>query len=73
VSSADDLKRLVDGLPGPVNGNSGAELDLGTLAALGVARVSFGPRFHRAGLPAMRAALEDLRGREEPGVRAPRG
>jgi 2-methylisocitrate lyase-like PEP mutase family enzyme len=73
VSSAADVQRLVDGVSGPVNGNSGAELDLGALAALGVARVSYGPRFYRAGLPAMRAALEQLRGQEDSGVRASRG
>ncbi len=70
VTGADDLARLVDGLPGPVNGNTGAELDLGTLAALGVARVSFGPRFHRAGPAALRGALEDLRGQVGAGGRA---
>jgi len=61
ISSAADLGRVVTGVPGPVNGNTGAELDLDTLAALGVARVSFGPRFYRAGPAAMRGGLEELR------------
>ncbi|OXM61418.1 isocitrate lyase/PEP mutase family protein [Amycolatopsis vastitatis] len=70
MSSRDDLARLVAEVPGPVNGNTGAELDLDTLAAAGVARVSYGPRFYRAGLAEMRGALETLRG--EPDARAPR-
>lgn len=70
VSGAADLGRVVDGVPGPVNGNTGAELDLDTLAALGVARVSYGPRFFRAGPAALRGALEDLRGQVGAGGRA---
>ncbi|MDQ7803015.1 isocitrate lyase/phosphoenolpyruvate mutase family protein [Amycolatopsis sp. A133] len=61
VASAEDIGRLVKGVPGPVNGNAGAELDLAALASLGVARVSFGPRFYRAGFAAMRDGLEELR------------
>jgi 2-methylisocitrate lyase-like PEP mutase family enzyme len=61
MARAADAGRLVEGVPGPVNGNTGPELDLGTLAALGVARVSYGPRFYRGGLAAMRGALEGLR------------
>ncbi|WP_410641029.1 isocitrate lyase/phosphoenolpyruvate mutase family protein [Amycolatopsis sp. lyj-346] len=71
ISSAADLGQVVDGVPGPVNGNTGAELDLDTLAALGAARVSFGPRFYRAGMAAMRGGLEELRraaGMAGPGV-----
>ncbi|MEV5717691.1 isocitrate lyase/phosphoenolpyruvate mutase family protein [Amycolatopsis mediterranei] len=71
VSSAADLGKVVAGVGGPVNGNTGPELDLGTLASLGVARVSFGPRFYRAGLAAMRGSLDELRiaaGMEEPGA-----
>ncbi|EOD59820.1 isocitrate lyase/phosphoenolpyruvate mutase family protein, partial [Amycolatopsis vancoresmycina] len=61
MSAADDVGRLVEGVPGPVNGNTGPALDLDTLASLGVARVSYGPRFHRGGLAAMRGALAELR------------
>lgn len=52
------LESLVTG--GPVNGNTTGVLDLAALRSLGVARVSFGPRFYRAGLAGMRAALERL-------------
>ncbi|MET8847856.1 isocitrate lyase/phosphoenolpyruvate mutase family protein [Amycolatopsis sp. NPDC004625] len=61
MSHAGDVARLVEGVPGPVNGNPGPALDPATLAALGVARVSYGPRFYRGGLAAMRGALEELR------------
>ncbi|MEQ0565547.1 isocitrate lyase/phosphoenolpyruvate mutase family protein [Amycolatopsis sp. NEAU-NG30] len=67
VSARHDLGQLVAGVPGPVNGNTGPELDLAALASLGVARVSFGPRFYRAGLAAMRDALAGLRRMETPG------
>jgi 2-methylisocitrate lyase-like PEP mutase family enzyme len=69
----DDLGRLVAAVPGPVNGNTSPALDLAGLAALGVARVSFGPRFHRAGPGEMRGALEDLRRAEVAMARGPRG
>ncbi|MEU0530198.1 isocitrate lyase/PEP mutase family protein [Amycolatopsis tolypomycina] len=61
MASAAELGKVVAGVGGPVNGNTSAELDLDTLASLGVARVSFGPRFYRAGLAAMREGLEELR------------
>ncbi|MGW3967093.1 isocitrate lyase/PEP mutase family protein [Amycolatopsis sp. NPDC005003] len=61
LSHAADLGPVVEGVPGPVNGNTGPELDLATLAALGVARVSFGPRFYRAGAAALRDGLAELR------------
>lgn len=59
-STRDNLATLVAEV-GPVNGNTGDTLDLAGLAALGVARVSFGPRFYMGGLAAMRGALERLR------------
>lgn len=61
VSSREDLGQLVADVPGPVNGNTGPAMDLRALASLGVARVSFGPRFYRGGLSAMRGALAELR------------
>ncbi|KDN19071.1 isocitrate lyase/PEP mutase family protein [Amycolatopsis rifamycinica] len=73
ISSAADLGKVITGVGGPVNGNTGPELDLDTLASLGVARVSFGPRFYRAGPAAMRDGLEELRraaGMGGPGARA---
>lgn len=70
-STTGNLRRLVAEVPGPVNGNTTDALDLDALASLGVARVSFGPRFYRQfhqhsdrqGLAGMRAALEGLGGR----------
>jgi 2-methylisocitrate lyase-like PEP mutase family enzyme len=62
-STSDNLRRLVAEVPGPVNGNTSDSLDLDALASLGVARVSFGPRFHRQGMGSMRAALDQLAGR----------
>ncbi|MFC1415520.1 isocitrate lyase/PEP mutase family protein [Streptacidiphilus cavernicola] len=60
VSRRSDLAALVAGLPGPVNGNSGDELDLAALRELGVARVSYGPRFYRAAMAGLRTAVEGL-------------
>ncbi|NKE62157.1 isocitrate lyase/phosphoenolpyruvate mutase family protein [Lentzea sp. PSKA42] len=58
-STRENLERLIAG--GPVNGNTTDSLDLQALKSLGVARVSYGPRFYRGGgLPAMRGALERL-------------
>lgn len=62
-STSENLERLIADVPGPVNGNTTAALDLEALRSLGVARVSFGPRFYRGGLAAMRGALEQLAGR----------
>jgi 2-methylisocitrate lyase-like PEP mutase family enzyme len=55
-----DLVTLVDELPGPINGNTGAELDLATLRELGVARVSYGPRFYRAALADFGTAVREI-------------
>jgi 2-methylisocitrate lyase-like PEP mutase family enzyme len=55
-----DVAALVAGLPGPVNGNTGDELDLATLRELGVARVSYGPRFYRAALAGLKTAVDEL-------------
>ena len=62
VRSKRDIAELVAELPGPVNGNTGEELDLATLRELGVARVSYGPRFYHAGIAGFRAAVQELRG-----------
>jgi RNA polymerase sigma factor (sigma-70 family) len=61
VGRRQDVAALVAGLPGPVNGNTGDHLDLAALRELGVARVSYGPRFYRAALAALRAAVRELR------------
>jgi 2-methylisocitrate lyase-like PEP mutase family enzyme len=60
-STEHNLRRLVDEVPGPVNGNTTDSLDLAGLKALGVARVSYGPRFYRGGAAGFRGALELLR------------
>jgi 2-methylisocitrate lyase-like PEP mutase family enzyme len=61
VQRADDLAALTAGIPGPINGNTGDELDLETLRRLGVARVSYGPRFYRAALAGLSNAVRELR------------
>ena len=48
-------------LPGPVNGNTGDEPDLAKPRAVGVSRVSYGPRFPRAAVAGLKAAVEELR------------
>jgi 2-methylisocitrate lyase-like PEP mutase family enzyme len=55
-----DLATLVTELPGPINGNTGDELDLATLRELGVARVSYGPRFYRAAMADFATAVHKL-------------
>jgi len=59
-STSHNLARMVADVPGPLNGNTTDVLDLEALESLGVARVSFGPRFYRQGLAEMRGALEQL-------------
>ncbi|MEV0069723.1 MULTISPECIES: isocitrate lyase/phosphoenolpyruvate mutase family protein [unclassified Amycolatopsis] len=56
-----DLATLVAELPGPVNGNTGEQLELSTLRELGVARVSYGPRFYRSALADLKTAVEKIR------------
>ncbi|WP_037311710.1 isocitrate lyase/PEP mutase family protein [Amycolatopsis orientalis] len=60
VRRRDDLAALVIELGCPVNGNVGEELDLAALRELGVARVSYGPRFYRAALEGFKTALTNL-------------
>jgi 2-methylisocitrate lyase-like PEP mutase family enzyme len=54
------IATLVRELPGPINGNTGGQLDLATLRELGVARVSYGPRFYRAAMADLRNAVQAL-------------
>ncbi|RZS91838.1 2-methylisocitrate lyase-like PEP mutase family enzyme [Motilibacter rhizosphaerae] len=61
VSDPGVLAELVAGIPGPVNGNAGPRLSLGTLQDLGVARVSYGPRFYREALDGFADAIRGLR------------
>ncbi|ANN17957.1 carboxyvinyl-carboxyphosphonate phosphorylmutase [Amycolatopsis orientalis] len=60
VRRRDDLAALVTELGCPVNGNVGEELDLAALRELGVARVSYGPRFYRAALEGFKTAIKNL-------------
>jgi 2-methylisocitrate lyase-like PEP mutase family enzyme len=60
VQQRPDLATLVSELPGPINGNTGDFLDLATLRELGVARVSYGPRFYRAALADLKTSLQQL-------------
>lgn len=55
-----DLATLVAELPGPINGNTGDELDLSTLDELGVARVSYGPRLYYAALATLKTTVQEL-------------
>jgi 2-methylisocitrate lyase-like PEP mutase family enzyme len=55
-----DLTTLVTALPGPINGNTSDQLDLATLRELGVARVSYGPRFYRAAMADFSTAMHGL-------------
>jgi 2-methylisocitrate lyase-like PEP mutase family enzyme len=60
VGRKDDIATLVAELPGPINGNTGADLDLAVLRDLGVARVSYGPRFYRAAMADLATAVRRL-------------
>lgn len=60
VRDRGDLATLVDELACPVNGNSTEDLDLPALRELGVARVSYGPRFYRTLLADLKTAVENL-------------
>jgi 2-methylisocitrate lyase-like PEP mutase family enzyme len=55
-----DLVALLEALPGPLNANVGDELDLPALRELGVARVSFGPRWHRTFLDGFATTVRSL-------------
>lgn len=60
VQDKEDLTTLLAELDGPVNANTGDQLDLQTLADLGVARVSYGPRFYRTALADLKINVEQL-------------
>ncbi|WP_037885035.1 isocitrate lyase/PEP mutase family protein [Streptomyces sp. NRRL S-646] len=62
VGDERDIATLVAELPGPVNGNTRpGVLSLVKLRELGVARVSYGPRFYRQALAGLEAAVrQDL-------------
>jgi 2-methylisocitrate lyase-like PEP mutase family enzyme len=60
VADPATLSTLVAEIGGPINGNSNPNLPLSRLRAMGVARVSYGPRFYRAALADLGHALEHL-------------
>jgi len=60
VGDPDVLGELIAGIGAPINGNSSPKLDLDRLRALGVARVSYGPRFYRAGLAEFANSIQKL-------------
>jgi 2-methylisocitrate lyase-like PEP mutase family enzyme len=54
------LTTLVAEIDSPINGNSNPRLPLSQLRAIGVARVSYGPRFYRAALADFANAIKEL-------------
>ncbi|MGW5051694.1 isocitrate lyase/PEP mutase family protein [Actinokineospora sp. NPDC004072] len=54
------ITTLVTELACPVNGNTSDTLDLPTLRTIGVARVSYGPRFYRAALADLATSIRGL-------------
>jgi len=61
VGDEKDIEALVAQVPGPINGNTKpGGPDLARLQELGVARVSYGPRFYRAALAGFKTAVQDL-------------
>ena len=61
VSDEKDIATLVADVPGPINGNTRpGGPDLAKLRELGVARVSYGPRFYREALASLKAAVQEL-------------
>jgi 2-methylisocitrate lyase-like PEP mutase family enzyme len=61
VRDKGDVATLVTELSCPVNANTGEDLDLAALRELGVARVSYGPRFYRAAMAGFETAVRALR------------
>lgn len=60
VHEREDIVALVAELPGPINGNTSENLSLATLREVGVARVSYGPRFYRAAMADLEVAVRRL-------------
>ncbi len=63
MSRRDDIKALVEAVPVPVNvlgGTGAAPLSLGELEALGVKRVSLGPRLMQAAMGGFLRAVDEL-------------
>lgn len=60
VAKKDTIATLVTELSCPVNANTSDNVDLDVLRELGVARVSFGPRFYRAAMAGFTTAVQSL-------------
>lgn len=60
VGDPNVLAQLVAGIDSPINGNSNPQLTLPVLHDMGVARVSYGPRFYRTGLVDFMNAIKNL-------------
>jgi 2-methylisocitrate lyase-like PEP mutase family enzyme len=60
VRNKEDISTLVSELSCPINGNTGEHMDLAALRELGVARVSYGPRFYRAAMAGFESAIKQL-------------
>jgi 2-methylisocitrate lyase-like PEP mutase family enzyme len=60
VGEPDVLAVLNAEIDGPINANSGPRLPLSLLRTMGIARVSYGPRFYRAGLADFGRAIKEL-------------
>jgi 2-methylisocitrate lyase-like PEP mutase family enzyme len=61
VGDERDIAALVAEVPGPINGNTRpGGPDLARLRELGVARVSYGPRFYLEALVNLKAAVQEL-------------
>ena len=60
VGNPKALAELVAGIDSPINGNSNPQLTLPVLRDIGVARVSYGPRFYRTALADFGASIQNL-------------
>ncbi|PZG20949.1 isocitrate lyase/PEP mutase family protein [Nonomuraea aridisoli] len=60
------VAELVKAIPGPVNVTCLPGMDLGRLAALGVARISFGPMTYLTALEALKSMTSRIRSGQDP-------
>jgi 2-methylisocitrate lyase-like PEP mutase family enzyme len=60
VGDPDVLAQLIAGIDSPIHGNSNPQLTLPVLRDMGVARVSYGPRFYRTALADFGVAIKGL-------------
>jgi len=60
IRSKEHIAELISELSCPINANTSDDLDLAALRSLGVARVSYGPRFYRAAMAGFENAVRQL-------------